>query len=90
MKVLGGAVRQEAGYRVNEKHYEQAIRYALWIPGIAVAVIGLENISELEKAASVVAGAQPLSPQESLELARVGLELAGTPEWDAPYGTPLA
>jgi len=53
-------------------------------------VIGLENISELEKAASVVAGAQPLSPQESLELARVGLELAGTPEWKAPYGTPLA
>ena len=90
MKVLGGAVRQEAGLRVNEKHYEQAIRYALSIPGIAVAVIGLENISELEKAASVVATAQPLSPQESLELARVRLELSGTPEWRAPYGTPLA
>jgi hypothetical protein len=60
------------------------------IPGIAVAVIGLENISELEKAASVVASAQPLSSQESLELARVGLELSGTPEWRAPYGTPLA
>jgi len=45
------------------------------IPGIAVAVIGLENISELEKAASVVASTQPLSSQESLELARVGLEL---------------
>ncbi len=75
---------------VNEKHYEQAIRYALSIPGIAVAVIGLENISELEKAASVVASAQPLSPQESLELARVGLELSARPEWRAPYGTPLA
>ena len=46
-----------------------------------MAVIGLENIAELEKAASVVARSQPLSPEESLELARVGLELAGTPEW---------
>jgi aryl-alcohol dehydrogenase-like predicted oxidoreductase len=90
MKVLGGAVRQEGGFKVDEKHYEKAIRYALSIPGIAVAVIGLENVSELEKAASVVARAQPLSPAESLELARVGLELAGTPEWKAPYGTPLA
>ena len=91
MKVLGGAVNQEAGFRVNEKHYEQAIRYALSVPGIAVAVIGLENISELEKAASVVASAQPLSPQESLDLAKLGLELAGTPEWNlAPDGTPLA
>ncbi len=90
MKVLGGAVNQQAGFKVNEQHYEQAIRYALSVPGIAVAVVGLENISELEKAASVVSRAQPLSPEESLELARVGLELAGTPEWKAPYGTPLA
>ena len=53
-------------------------------------MIGLENIPELEKAAAVVARSQPLSPEESLELARVGLELAGTPEWKTPYGTPLA
>ena len=66
MKVLGGAVRQEGGFKVDEKFYEKAIRYALSIPGIAVAVIGLENISELEKAAAVVARNQPLSPEESL------------------------
>ena len=89
--------RQQRGSRLvagveadARKHYEQAIRHALSIPGIAVAVIGLENVSELEKAASVVSRAQPLSPEESLELAWVGLELAGTPEWKAPYGTPLA
>ena len=84
MKVLGGAVREEGGFKVDEKYYEQAIRYALSVPGIAVAVIGLENIAELEKAASVVARNQPLSPEENLELARIGLELAGTPEWKAP------
>ena len=90
MKVLGGAVQQEGGFKVDEKFYERAIRYALSVPGIAVAVIGLENIPELEKAAAVVARSQPLSPEESLELARAGLEFAGTPEWKAPYGTPLA
>jgi aryl-alcohol dehydrogenase-like predicted oxidoreductase len=90
MKVLGGAVRQEGGFKVDEKYYEKAIRYALSIPGIAVAVLGLENIAELEKAAAVVTRSQPLSPEESLELARVGLDLAGTAEWKTAYGPPLA
>jgi hypothetical protein len=91
MKVLGGAVKQEAGgFRVDENRYEQAIRYALSVPGISVAVIGLENISELEKAAAVVAGNQPLSPEESLEITRLGLELSSTAEWKTPYGTPVA
>ncbi len=90
MKVLGGAAREQGGFKIDEKHYEKAIRYALSIPGIAVAVIGLENIAELEKAASVVARASPLSPEESLDLARIGLDLAGTAEWKTAYGTPLA
>jgi aryl-alcohol dehydrogenase-like predicted oxidoreductase len=90
MKVLGGAAREQGGFKMDEKHYEQAIRYALSIPGLSVAVIGLENIAELEKAASVVARAKPLTPEEDLALARVGLELAASPEWKAVYGTPLA
>ncbi len=90
MKVLGGAARDEGGFKLDEKHYEQAIRYALSISGISVAVIGLENVAELEKAAAVVAGAKPLSPEEDLALARIGLDLAGRPEWKAAYGTPLA
>ena len=65
MKVLGGAVRPEAGFKMDEKYYEKAIRYALSIPGIAVAVIGLENIAELEKAASVVARAGPSLPKRA-------------------------
>ncbi len=90
MKVLGGAAREQGGFKMDEKYYEKAIRYALSIPGIAVAVVGLENIAELEKAASVVARAQALSPEETLELARIGLDLAGTADWKAAYGTPLA
>jgi uncharacterized protein len=90
MKVLGGAAKEQGGFKVDEKYYEQAIRYALSVPGIAVAVIGLENIKELEKAAAVVAGAQPLSPDEDLALAKLGLDLAATPEWKTIYGAPLA
>jgi aryl-alcohol dehydrogenase-like predicted oxidoreductase len=90
MKVLGGAADGPGGFKVDAKYYEKAIRYALSVPGIAVAVIGLENIPELEKAASVVASAQPLTTEESRELARVGLELSGSSEWKEVYGTPLA
>ncbi len=90
MKVLGGAARDEGGFRMDENYYENAIRYSLSIPGIAAAVIGLENILELEKAATVVARATPLLPEESLDLARIGLDLAGRPEWNAPYGSPWA
>jgi aryl-alcohol dehydrogenase-like predicted oxidoreductase len=90
MKVLGGAERQESGFKMDEKFYDQAVRYALSIPGLAVAVIGLENIAELERAAASVIAAKPLSPEESQELSRIGLQLAATPSWKAAYGEPLA
>jgi aryl-alcohol dehydrogenase-like predicted oxidoreductase len=90
MKVLGGAAKPDGGFKMDEKHYEQAVRYALSIPGLAVAVMGLENVAEVERAASVVAAAKPLSPEESQELARVGLQLAGTEAWKTAYGEPLA
>jgi aryl-alcohol dehydrogenase-like predicted oxidoreductase len=89
MKVLGGAGPGEQRYRLPEEHYEKAIRYALSIPGLAVAVIGLENVAELEKATATVAHARPLSEDESRDLARVGLELAGQPSWKTVYGLPM-
>lgn len=89
MKVLGGAGQGQKGFRLPEKHYELAIRYALSLPGLSCAVIGIENVAELEKAAETVARCQPLSAQETFELAKVGLEMAGTPEWRESYGRPL-
>ena len=90
MKVLGGASSQETGgFHMPKEHYESAIRYALSIPGLSVAVIGLETVTEVEKAARTVATTQPLSPQESLDLAKLGLELASRPDWKEAYGTPL-
>ena len=52
-------------------------------------MVGLENVAELEKAAEVVARDEPLTEGEAYELARVGLELAGTQEWKEAYGAPL-
>jgi hypothetical protein len=52
-------------------------------------VIGVENVSELEKAAETVANANPLSETELHDLAKIGLELAGTQDWVASYGKPV-
>jgi len=92
MKVLGGQGRgpSKTGFRVPEYLYEKAVRYALSVPGVDVACIGLADVPELEQAASVVARGEPLSETEAYELARVGLELAGTEEWRVAYGDPLA
>lgn len=89
MKVLGGAGAGREGFRLPSDQYENAIRYALSIPHVACAVIGIESISELERAAETVATAQPLTEQETNQLARLGLELAATRQWKAAYGTPL-
>jgi len=89
MKVLGGTSHERKGYRLPEEFYERAIRYALSLPGLSVAVIGLENVSELERAATTVATARPLSAEEAHSLSRAGLELAGQDIWQAPHGLPV-
>jgi aryl-alcohol dehydrogenase-like predicted oxidoreductase len=89
MKVLGGGTSMEGGYAIPKEHYERAIRYALSVPGISTAVIGLENVSELEQAAAIVSSAKPFSEDEARETAKLGLELAAEKDWKAPYGEPV-
>jgi aryl-alcohol dehydrogenase-like predicted oxidoreductase len=89
MKVLGGNAGKAGGFKLPEDHYERAICYALSIPGLSVAVIGLEDVAELEQAARVVARARPLSDQEAYELKLTGLKLAGEEHWKAMYGRPV-
>jgi len=88
MKVLGG--RGPDGCRLPKEHYEQAIRYALSIPDVACAVIGVESVAELERAARLIATASPLSNEESYQLAKIGLDIAQQESWHSPYGTPTA
>jgi aryl-alcohol dehydrogenase-like predicted oxidoreductase len=89
MKILGGAGKDRKGFRLPREHYENAIRYALSVPGIACGVIGIETVAELEQAADVIRRFKPLSEEESLQLARIGLNLAGESNWKAAYGTPV-
>ncbi len=89
MKVLGGQGGRDGGFRVPEEMYEKAIRYALSIPGLCVAVIGIENIEQLERAAQVIAKAEPLTDRERHEIATEGLRLAQTDRWKLAYGSPL-
>lgn len=89
MKVLGGENSKNRKFQIPEEYYERAIRYALSIPGVSCAVIGMQSVPELEKAVRTVAEVQPLTEEESLELARQGLELAAQPRWRKVYGEPL-
>lgn len=88
MKVLGGASVGNT-FRMAKEHYEPAIRYALSVPGCTVAVIGCENVKEIDEAAQAVISAQPLTSDERAQLAQLGQDMAATQSWKAAYGEPL-
>jgi predicted aldo/keto reductase-like oxidoreductase len=89
MKVLGGGDPKPKGFRLPRDSYEQAIRYALGVPGLSNLVIGLDSVAELDQAAATVMRVAPLSPDERAALFRRGQELLkANPVWEAPYGGP--
>ena len=95
MKVLGGRSKDwglgsENRYRVPEEHFQSAIRYALSIPGVSCAVIGIGNVRELKETARVVREARPMTAEELHQLSEVGLNLARVKAWRAAYGEPTA
>ncbi len=63
MKILGGTVG-EGAILSDEPHYGRAVRYALGIPGLSVAIMGMKSVSELEKAVATVQVYQPLDETE--------------------------
>ncbi len=95
MKVLGGGGSNsqspgKGGFRIPQDRYELAIRYAISIPGIHVAVIGMEGIPELEQAAQTLTKVSPLTEEEQITIAREGLELLRKDQWRQAYGTPIS
>lgn len=89
MKVLGGAGTDRTGFRLPADQYSNAIRYALSLPGVACAVIGIASVKELEQATEAVTGFKPLTEDETNKLAQIGLALAASQPWKTAYGPPL-
>ena len=77
MKILGGQVDSKDG-RLAE-HYQDAMRYALGLPGLSVAILGMKNADEVRQAAKTVRAYQPLSETELTELSVAGRRMAR--EW---------
>lgn len=75
MKILGGA-RGDGAILSGERDYERAVRYALGIPGLSVAIMGLKSVAELEQAVATVRAYRPLEGTELSQALAAGKELA--------------
>jgi predicted aldo/keto reductase-like oxidoreductase len=88
MKVYGGA--REMDYQtprpsaLGERNHHQAFRYALGLPGVAVAVIGMYSIDELERNLAWARSWEPLTGEDQTRLAEEGRAVAQ--EWGPHFG----
>jgi hypothetical protein len=90
MKILGGTVGRGPEQRARlsaPEHYAPAIRYALSIPGLSVAILGMRRMSDLEAALAAVRGFQSFTSEESTALGVKGRLMAK--EW-GPLRGPVA
>jgi hypothetical protein len=87
MKVLGGVPGwnyRNVGHANLAAHYISAVRYALSLPRVANAVMGLCTPDELHQAIDAVLAFAPLSETELTSLLAAGAEIA--PTWGHHYG----
>lgn len=80
MKILGGTEGDGAKLSADE-HYTNAVRYALGIPGLSVAIMGLKNTAELQKALETVRAYKAFSTDELTRLNKKGKVLARSKDW---------
>lgn len=71
MKILGGA-QGEGAILSEDPHYGRAVRYALGIPGLSVAIMGMKSVAELERAVAAARAYEPLEGAELSEAMRDG------------------
>jgi predicted aldo/keto reductase-like oxidoreductase len=87
MKVYGGARGME--YDKNhdpqlQRSHHLAFRYALGLPGVAVAVIGMYTVEELDRNVAWARSWEPLTAEEHERLALEGQSIAQ--EWGPHFG----
>lgn len=88
MKVYGGArgmdYQTPRPSALGERSHHAAFRYALGLPGVAVAVIGMYSIAELERNIAWAQGWEPLTGEEQERLDAEGRAVAA--EWGPHFG----
>lgn len=87
MKVYGGMAggsKEPKGSRIPDDLAREAFRYALALPHLSTAVLGMYDREELDKNIRWAQTYQPLSNEEMQNLLARGKELAG--EWGEVYG----
>jgi aryl-alcohol dehydrogenase-like predicted oxidoreductase len=88
MKVYGGA--KDMDYEKNHhshlgrRNHHAAFRYALGLPGVAVAVIGMFTVEEIERNIAWARAWEPLTGEERERVDREGAEVAR--EWGPHFG----
>ena len=95
MKVYGGVPTVWGGYRKREngrlagdEYRQQAIDYALSIPGVSTLVVGLKTPGELGQAIEAVRRFRPLEGERRKKVLAEGATLART--WGARFGPATA
>ena len=70
---VGVLAMKVMAYGFLKDHTERALRFVLGLPGVSAAVVGVENVVQVEQNAAVARAFQPLTETERSEL----LETAG-------------
>ncbi|NLX98791.1 MAG: aldo/keto reductase [Rhodopirellula sp.] len=88
MKVYGGVTGMNykvvKGPQIGEEHVPAALRYALSLPGVATADLGVHSAEQIRHNVEMVKNFQPLSDDEQRQLLELGKKLAA--EWGEHFG----
>ena len=86
MKVFGAPDPDTGswGNPAGEENVERAIRYALSLPGVTSANLGVHTIEQLRQNVEMVKRFKPLSGEEETRLSQLGKKLAE--KWDDHFG----
>jgi predicted aldo/keto reductase-like oxidoreductase len=88
MKVYGGATGMNYDTprpsALGDRSHQPALRYALGLPGVAVAVVGMFSLDELERNIAWTQRWEPLTTEEHERLAADGRGVAET--WGPHFG----
>lgn len=77
MKIFGGSLGSKtADAKLPPEHHEAAFRYALSLPNVACAVVGMKTLQELQRNLEWARSFKPMSETEIAALRPVGQQLA--------------